>query len=211
MSQTSVSGLVGVSANSSFVFGLIAALPLGHVGLRDEASSRRRTCANSLPNSFIVEPNTEREQTTWSPALSSPMHEHAGSRPCRSTRRSHASVPSSAASRCSKHGDGRVGRAAVDEASPAVGEAARRRLRVGLHEAAGEEQRLGVLAVLAGLAAPARTASVSRCRPGGQFASSCRLRRSCGVRAARGATVVFVQRVFLADARLVDRARCRRG
>ena len=36
MSHTSVSGLVGDSANSSRVFGLISALPLGHVGLRDE-------------------------------------------------------------------------------------------------------------------------------------------------------------------------------
>ena len=63
MSQTSVSGLVGVSANSSFVVGRSAA--------RHSATSVCETkvvstpnLANSLPNMPMVEPNTEREQTT---------------------------------------------------------------------------------------------------------------------------------------------------
>ena len=71
MSQTSVSGLLGVSANSSFVLGRIAA--------RHCAASVCETKLVSTPNlpkswnSLIVEPNTLCEQTTWSPALSRPM------------------------------------------------------------------------------------------------------------------------------------------
>ena len=71
MSQTSVSGLVGVSANSSFVFGRSAA--------RHSSTSVCETKLVSTPNfakswnSLIVEPKTLREQTTWSPLFSKPV------------------------------------------------------------------------------------------------------------------------------------------
>lgn len=100
MSQTSVSGLVGVSANSSLVLGFRAA--------RHSATSVCETkvvstpnLANSLPNRLSVEPNTEREHTTWSPALSRPMHiMRIAPMPVEAPMA--ASVPSSAARRCSK-------------------------------------------------------------------------------------------------------------
>ena len=69
MSQTSVSGLLGVSANSSRVLGRMAA--------RHSPASVCETKVVSMPNlakswnSLIVEPNTPCEHTTWSPALSS--------------------------------------------------------------------------------------------------------------------------------------------
>ena len=47
MSQTSVSGLVGVSANSSLVFGLQRRAPLGRRRSATRSWSRRRTCAKS--------------------------------------------------------------------------------------------------------------------------------------------------------------------
>jgi hypothetical protein len=100
MSHTSVSGLVGVSANSSLVLGLTAA--------RHSATSVCETkvvstpnLANSLPNRFSVEPNTEREQITWSPAFSRPMHIMRIA-PMPVDAPMAASVPSSAAMRCSK-------------------------------------------------------------------------------------------------------------
>ena len=72
MSHTSVSGLVGVSANSSFVFGRSAALHC--------ATSVWLTKLDSTPNlpnspcsSLMVEPNTLCEQITWSPAFSRPI------------------------------------------------------------------------------------------------------------------------------------------
>jgi hypothetical protein len=56
---------------------------------------------NSLPIRFIVEPNTEREQITWSPAFSRPMHSsRIAAMPVAVPMA--ASVPSIAASRCSK-------------------------------------------------------------------------------------------------------------
>ena len=72
MSHTSVSGLVGVSANSNFVFGLSAARHSATSVCETKAVSTPNL-ANSLPNSFMVLPKTEREQTTWSPAFSRPM------------------------------------------------------------------------------------------------------------------------------------------
>ena len=72
MSQTSVSGLVGDSAISSRVLGRIAA--------RHSSTSVCETKLDSTPNLPIslcsrrmVEPNTLREQTTWSPDLSKPI------------------------------------------------------------------------------------------------------------------------------------------
>ena len=72
MSHTSVSGLVGVSANSSLVVGRTAAF--------HSATSVWLTKVVSTPNlpnspcsSLMVEPKTLREQMTWSPALSRPM------------------------------------------------------------------------------------------------------------------------------------------
>ncbi len=97
MSQTSVSGLVGDSANSSLVLVRIAA--------RHSATSVCETnvvstpnFANSRPNSITVEPNTLREQTTWSPALRSPMpSSRIALMPLAVAM--HASLPSSAARR----------------------------------------------------------------------------------------------------------------
>ena len=70
MSQTSVSGFVGVSANSSRVFGRIAAF--------HSATSVCETKVDSTPkrpkspcSSLMVAPNTLREHTTWSPDFSS--------------------------------------------------------------------------------------------------------------------------------------------
>ena len=71
MSLTVVSGLLGVSANSIFVFGRIAA--------RHASASSCGTNVVSTPNFAkswnrrIVEPNTLCEQTTWSPRCSSPI------------------------------------------------------------------------------------------------------------------------------------------
>ena len=72
MSHTSVSGLVGDSANSSFVFGLTAACQAATSVCETKVVSTPNL-ANSRPNSMTVEPNTLCEQITWSPALSSPM------------------------------------------------------------------------------------------------------------------------------------------
>jgi hypothetical protein len=70
MSQTSVSGLLGVSANNSRV--------LGRTARRHSSMSVCDTKLVSMPNlakswnSLMVEPNTEREHTTWSPPCSVP-------------------------------------------------------------------------------------------------------------------------------------------
>ena len=72
MSHTSVSGLVGVSANSSLVLGLIAARHSAR-SVCDTKLVSTPNLANSLANRLTVEPNTEREHTTWSPALSRPI------------------------------------------------------------------------------------------------------------------------------------------
>ena len=100
MSQTSVSGLVGVSANSSFVVGRIA--------VRQSARSVCETnvvstpnLPNSLANRLIVEPNTEREQITWSPIFSSPMPSNRMALMPVAVAMA-ASVPSIAARRASK-------------------------------------------------------------------------------------------------------------
>ena len=71
-----------------------------------------------------------------------------------------ASAPSSAARRCSNIVHRRVGEAGVDDALLLVGEARGGLLRVVEDEAAGEEQRLGVLLEL-GRAWPARTPLVA--------------------------------------------------
>ncbi len=69
MSQTSVNGLFGVSANSSRVFGRIAA--------RHSLTSVCDTKLVWMPNfskswnSLMVEPNTPCEQITWSPLFNS--------------------------------------------------------------------------------------------------------------------------------------------
>ncbi len=72
MSHTSVSGLVGDSANSSRVFGLIARCHSATSVCETKVVSTPNF-ANSRPNSMMVEPNTLREQTTWSPAFKRPM------------------------------------------------------------------------------------------------------------------------------------------
>ena len=97
MSQTSVSGLVGDSANSSFVFGRIAARHWPTSVCETKVVSTPNL-ANSRPNSMTVEPNTLCEQTTWSPAFSRPMpSSRIALMPLDVAM--HASVPSSAARR----------------------------------------------------------------------------------------------------------------
>ncbi len=71
MSHTSVSGLVGVSANSSRVLGRTAACHCA-ASVCDTKLLSTPYLAKSL-TSLMVEPNIEREQTMWSPALSRPM------------------------------------------------------------------------------------------------------------------------------------------
>ena len=100
MSQTSVSGLVGVSANSSLVFGLIAAFHSATSVCETKVVSTPNL-PNSRPIRLSVEPNTEREHTTWSPAFSRPMHIMRIA-PMPLDAPMAASVPSSAARRCSK-------------------------------------------------------------------------------------------------------------
>ncbi|MDT4864496.1 hypothetical protein FQZ97_992590 [compost metagenome] len=100
MSQTSVSGLVGVSANSSFVVGLIAACHAATSVWETKVDSTPNF-ARSVPISLMVEPNMECEHNTWSPALSRPMHiMRMADMP--EAVEMQASAPSSAASRCSK-------------------------------------------------------------------------------------------------------------
>ena len=72
MSHTSVSGLVGDSANSSLVLGVTGGPPLPR-SVCETKVVLTPNLANSRPNSMIVEPNTLCEQTTWSPAFSSAM------------------------------------------------------------------------------------------------------------------------------------------
>ena len=72
MSQTSVSGLVGDSANSSRVFGLMARRH-SLTSVCDTKLVSTPNFANSRPSSMIVEPNTLCEQTTWSPDFKSPI------------------------------------------------------------------------------------------------------------------------------------------
>ena len=97
MSQTSVSGLLGVSANSSFVSGRSAAR---HAS--GSVCDTKVVCTPNLPNSpcssLMVEPNTLREQMTWSPAFSRPMTSSMiAAMPLEVAMQ--ASVPSSAARR----------------------------------------------------------------------------------------------------------------
>jgi hypothetical protein len=80
-------------------------------------------------------------------------------------------------------GDGGVGRAAVGVALLRVREALRRGLGVGLHEAAGEVQRLGVLAPLAGRQAGAHGERVA-VQPGRQGLAFMG-QASCGLGSAR--------------------------
>ena len=72
MSHTSVSGLVGVSAKSSFVVGRNAARHSSR-SVCDTNVVSTPNLPNSLANRLTVEPNTEREQITWSPLFSRPM------------------------------------------------------------------------------------------------------------------------------------------
>ena len=99
MSHTSVSGLVGVSANSKRVSGRIAAChALASVcGTKVDCTPKR---ANSLPIRFMVEPNIDCEHTTWSPALSRPKHSNKMADMPLDVPIAD-SVPSSAAKRCS--------------------------------------------------------------------------------------------------------------
>ncbi len=87
-------------------------------------------------------------------------------------RRWQASVPSSAASRRSNIVTVGLDEARVGEGLFLVGEAARRGLGVGLHEAAGQVQRFGVLAPGLGRR-PSRTACVAQpaCRRAGPRAA----------------------------------------
>ena len=73
MSHTSVSGLVGVSANSSLVLGLTAAAQAAKSVCATKVDSTPNL-AKSEPMSLMVEPNMDCEHTTWSPDLSKPMH-----------------------------------------------------------------------------------------------------------------------------------------
>jgi hypothetical protein len=72
MSHTSVSGLVGVSANSSRVLGRIASRHCDR-----SVCDTKLVCTPKRPNSpcssRMVAPNTLREQMTWSPAFSRPI------------------------------------------------------------------------------------------------------------------------------------------
>src|SRR5688572_11313752 len=71
MSHTSVSGLVGDSANSSLVLVWIASRHCA-TSVCDTNVVSTPNLANSPPSSLIVDPNTLCEQITWSPAFSSP-------------------------------------------------------------------------------------------------------------------------------------------
>ena len=100
MSQTSVSGLVGVSANSSLVLGRMAACQAA-TSVCDTKLDSTPNLARSEPMSLMVEPNMDCEHNTWSPALSKPRHiikidDMPEAVPMQ------ASAPSSAAKRCSK-------------------------------------------------------------------------------------------------------------
>jgi hypothetical protein len=100
MSQTSVSGLVGVSANSSLVLGRTAARQAS-TSVCDTLVDSTPKRANSEPISFMVEPNIDCEQITWSPARSRPMHISRTADMPEAVAMA-ASVPSIAARRCSK-------------------------------------------------------------------------------------------------------------
>src|SRR5690606_9766372 len=100
MSHTSVSGLVGVSANSNLVLGRTAAFH-ALASVCETKVDSTPNLARSDPISLIVEPNIECEQITWSPDLSRPMHIiRMADMP--DAVEMQASAPSSAASRCSK-------------------------------------------------------------------------------------------------------------
>ena len=100
MSQTSVSGLVGVSAKNKRVLGLTASRHSPRSVCETNVVSTPNL-PNSLANRLIVEPNTEREQMTWSPTLSRPMiSSRMALMPVAVATQ--ASVPSIAASRASK-------------------------------------------------------------------------------------------------------------
>ena len=73
MSHTSVKGLVGVSANNSLVLGRTAAAQAATSVCGTKLDSTPNL-ARSEPINLMVEPNMDCEQTTWSPALSNPMH-----------------------------------------------------------------------------------------------------------------------------------------
>ena len=97
MSQTSVSGLLGVSASSSRVVGRSAARH-SSASVCDTKLVSTPKRASSPPSSLIVEPKTLREHTTWSPAFSSAIAvSRIAAIPLAVPMQ--ASVPSSAASR----------------------------------------------------------------------------------------------------------------
>ena len=80
MSQTSVSGLVGVSASRILVLpGRMAAFHSATSVCETKVVSTPKR-AISLPSSLMMEPKTEREQTMWSPA-------------CKTDRQSRVSAP----------------------------------------------------------------------------------------------------------------------
>jgi len=101
MSQTSPSGLVGVSANSSRVTpGRMAAFQAARsVCGTIEVSTPKRP--NSELISLSVEPNIDCEMITWSPALSRLKHISMTADMPEAVAMQ-ASAPSSAARRCSK-------------------------------------------------------------------------------------------------------------
>ena len=145
------------------------------------SSSRRRTCANSRPNSMIVEPNTLCEQITWSPAFSRPMpSSRIALMPLDGADAGLGAFERGQAALHHRHR--RVGEARVDERLFLVGEARRRGGGVGLHEAAGEEQRLRVLAPrrsAAGLRAPRACRAAAPARQRRRAGSSCRRPSGC--------------------------------
>ena len=100
MSHRSVSGLVGVSANSRRVLGRMAACQAARsvCGTNVVCTPKR---AMSVPMSRMVEPNMDCEQTTWSPALSSPRASSKMADMPLAVAAA-ASAPSSAARRCSR-------------------------------------------------------------------------------------------------------------
>ena len=100
MSQTSVSGLVGVSAKSSLVWGRSAAFQAATSSWATKVDSTPNL-PMSLPMSLMLEPNMEREATTWSPALSRPMQSIRMADMPEAVPMA-ASLPSSAARRRSK-------------------------------------------------------------------------------------------------------------
>ncbi len=143
-SQTSVSGLVGVSANSSFVLGCSALFHSAR-SVCDTKVVWMPNLPNSPCSSLIVEPNTERETHDVVARLQQAHHQQHDRGHAR--RRRDAGLGAFERGQPAlHHHDRRIGEAAVDEGLLLVGETARGGGRVRVHEGAGQIERLGVLA-----------------------------------------------------------------